>query len=236
MQKTMNRIRMKVLSLVLVTAAMALFLRTGVAEAASWSVIPSPDGPAGNSLLSGIAIVSSNDVWAVGQDYPGGGQQQTITEHWNGSQWSVVPSPNPSSNILGAVAAVSTNDVWAVGQASNQCSGQYFRGQALIEHWNGTKWSITSSPRPAKASTLYGIAAASQNDVWAVGLNGSRGKFSTLTEHWNGTQWSIVPSPNPGTKTDQFYAVASGGSDFWAVGYYVNNRDYHNQTLTELYS
>src|SRR5258706_11223919 len=132
MKKSMKRIRMKVLSWVLVTAAMALFLRTGVAEAASWSVIPSPDGPAGNSLLSGIAIVSSNDVWAVGQDYPGGGQQQTITEHWNGSQWSVVPSPNPSSNFLVAVAAVSTNDVWAVGRGPNG---------TLTEHWDGKQWS-----------------------------------------------------------------------------------------------
>jgi len=34
MQKSKNRYRMKVLSLVLVIAAMALLLRTGVAEAA----------------------------------------------------------------------------------------------------------------------------------------------------------------------------------------------------------
>src|ERR1700692_3270935 len=61
--------------------------------------------------------------------------------------WSVVPSANvPSySNVLYGVAAVSASNVWAVGYYQNN-SGT--TGPSLIEHWNGSKWRIISSPNP----------------------------------------------------------------------------------------
>jgi hypothetical protein len=80
---------------------------------------------------------------------------------------------------------------------------------------------------------LDGVAAASQNDVWAVGNNV---KSSNLTEHWDGSQWSIVSSPNPGTDFNLLRAVTASASNFWAVGNYLNNHDFNNQTLTELYA
>jgi hypothetical protein len=45
----------------------------------------------------------------------------TLTLHWNGSTWSVIPSPNPGGtnqgdqNVLYGVAALSAHDVQAVG-------------------------------------------------------------------------------------------------------------------------
>src|SRR5205085_10280583 len=85
----------------------------------AWTRVPSPNiGTVydGNVLL-GIDAVSSNDVWAVGYvdtDAPG---TLTLIEHWNGSQWSIVPSPSVpnTDNKLESVSAISTNDVWAVG-------------------------------------------------------------------------------------------------------------------------
>src|SRR4051812_41226283 len=49
--------------------------------------------------------------------------------------WSLVSSPNPgtSSNVLNDVEVVKANDVWAVG-------GQ--QGHTLVEHWDGTSWSV----------------------------------------------------------------------------------------------
>src|SRR5204862_547524 len=89
------------------------------------------------------------------------------------------------SSYLSGVAAVSANDIWAVGGS-------------LIEHWDGSNWSVVPSPSPSAGySNLYGVAAVSANDVWAVGSSGYD-PFQTLTEHWNGRSWSVVPSPNPG--------------------------------------
>src|SRR5207248_3210198 len=63
----------------------------------SWSYVPSPNPPSGKSVLHGVAGVASNNVWAVGE-YIGGpyNNWQTLTMHWDGTAWTIVPSPNVS--------------------------------------------------------------------------------------------------------------------------------------------
>src|SRR5437763_2573250 len=61
--------------------------------------------------------------------------------------WSVVPSPNSGmmDNYLNGVVSISLSNVWAVGYSQPNLGGP---SQTLIEHWNGTSWSIVSSPSP----------------------------------------------------------------------------------------
>src|SRR5207248_3230320 len=87
----------------------------GVALAAGWTVVPSPNpSPTANGLTA-VTVVSANDAWAVGDDTIATGASNTLIEHWNGSTWNVAASPNPSAshNDLTGVAAVNTDDVWA---------------------------------------------------------------------------------------------------------------------------
>jgi hypothetical protein len=70
---------------------------------------------------------------------------------------------------------------------------------------------------------LYGVAATSASNAWAVG--NYRGKIAarTLTERWNGTQWCRVPSPDPSSHGDPngLQAVAAtSATNAWAVGHY----------------
>src|SRR5207302_9506996 len=113
----------------------------------------------------GVAAVSANELWAVG-DYTIGAYHRTLVEHWEGTHWTIVPSPNADadSSYLTAVAAVSANDVWAVGYYSNY---PYLYSSALIEHWDGIRWTIV--PSPDAGGPLNGIAAVSASDVWAMG-------------------------------------------------------------------
>jgi hypothetical protein len=71
--------------------------------------------------LSGIAAVSATDIWAVGYTTdPTTGLQRTLTEHWDGTKWSVIASPNATStgsNTLAGVTALSGGTVVAVGTA-----------------------------------------------------------------------------------------------------------------------
>src|SRR5205823_4097488 len=86
-------------------------------DGTAWSAVSSPSpGDYSNGFFA-IAAVSANDVWAVGADSSTTTNYQTLTEHWDGTQWSVVPSPNVSTynHSLSGVAAIATNDVWAVG-------------------------------------------------------------------------------------------------------------------------
>jgi hypothetical protein len=60
----------------------------------------------------------------------------------------------------------SPGKAWAVGYLVN---GQ-FQQQTLIQHFDGIAWSVVPSPSPgAEQNILFGVAAVSDYDVWAVG-------------------------------------------------------------------
>ena len=182
----------------------------------SWKVVPTPNVPTMNTTLNGVSANSSSDVWAVGYSWDNTtNTSQTLTEHWNGTQWSIVPSPNPdpTTNRLNAVFALSTTNVWAVG--------------SVILHWDGTTWAVV--PNPAPGGSLFAISASSSKDIWAVGTSTT----GTLTEHWNGTQWRVVPSPTPAGSLDILWGVnVVSPTDAWAVGdYFVSLEPPHNLTL-----
>lgn len=180
-----------------------------------WSVVSNPSVGGSYNDLNGVAVVSANDVWAVGA-YWGNNGSGTLVEHWDGTSWEVVPSPNIGG--LSGVAAVSANDVWAVGEYFD---GQY--SQTLIEHWDGTSWSVVSSPNVSNYDNhLYGVGVASANDVWAVGYYYHYPLVTndqTLVEHWDGSEWSIIPSP---VGLLESVAVVSP-NDVWTVGHYYNS-------------
>src|SRR6266568_2398864 len=215
-RSSMKLLKVRLFSCVVGAVLIALLLTTAVAQAqaAPWTVVPSPNpGVAGNELLA-AASVSTNDVWAVGLSGSGG---PPLIEHWNGTSWSVARVPK-QVGILTAVTAVSASDVWAVG---------YFRNasnvlQTLIEHWNGHKWSVVSSPNAGTQNNqLAGVTAVSATDIWAVGnfepaVNVA---VQTLTEHWNGTAWSVVSSPGVGSGFNTLQAAAAvSTNEVWAVG------------------
>src|SRR5262249_29515838 len=84
----------------------------------AWNVVASPQPGSMGALLYGASADSPSDVWAVGEQQSSDGIFQTLVEHWDGTAWSVIPSPNPGAtgNHLYGVDAVSPTDVWAVGQ------------------------------------------------------------------------------------------------------------------------
>jgi hypothetical protein len=194
----------------------------------SWSMVPSPNGPNEVNWLLGADAVSASNVWAVGYSAtnpPFESVSDTLIERWNGSSWSVVPSPNPEpplaggpvSNELYGVDAVSANDVWAVGLTHDLSVGQ-----TLIVHWNGATWSVVPSPSPGEYGWLRSVSAVSANDVWAVGTHYVNGLQLTLILHWNGSTWSVVPSPNDGPFLQELFKVrATSANDVWAVGYHL---------------
>ena len=73
--------------------------------------------PANATQLISVAARTASDVWAVGSYYLNG-VGQTVTEHWDGLQWSLIASPNLQySTTLEGVSVRSANDAWAVGSS-----------------------------------------------------------------------------------------------------------------------
>jgi hypothetical protein len=86
----------------------------------SWSLVSSPNGSLPVSQLAGVTAFGASDVWAVGftanlltVTF------RTLTMHWDGLAWTIVPSPNPGPEYdgLSSVAGIASGDVWAVGNA-----------------------------------------------------------------------------------------------------------------------
>jgi hypothetical protein len=200
-------------------------------DGSQWQIVPNPNPSSIFDILYGAAAISANNVWAVGMYGTMTGTTQTLIEHWDGSQWSVVASPNPGSlnNEFLGVSAVSANDIWAVGFITNIVPNQTPSDHALIEHWNGTRWSVMATPgQQGNNDHLEGVAAVSSSDVWAVGTSVTSGQ--TLVEHWDGSHWSVVASPNVYSGGDLRDVAAVSSSDVWAVGYDVATS---GQTLAE---
>jgi hypothetical protein len=207
----------------------------------AWSIVPSPNVGPNSSSLSGVTVLSRNNVWAVGSSYDNvkTSASRTLFLHWNGSSWRVVASPNASGgkdrSSLRAITAIAANDIWAVGNYYDIASNTAL---TLIEHWNGQRWAVVASPNPPAPSDsqLNGVAASSSRDVWAVGtrLDLPHNSYQTLTLHWNGARWKIAGSPNA-TPADSYLNAVTVRSarDAWAVGIYGTVRTDTALTLIE---
>lgn len=106
---------------------------TAAACTMSWSVSPSPAVAGGE--LRAVAAAAPNDAWAVGGPSDAWWvtpRPTVLTEHWDGTRWTVVPSPEVSG-VLDDVAIAAHNDAWAVGELGDLASGTGAAG-ALIEH------------------------------------------------------------------------------------------------------
>jgi hypothetical protein len=190
-----------------------------------WRVTANPPDPGGagglkDVVFSSVSATSGSDAWAVGA-FNALSSSQPLAEHWNGTSWAVVPSPNPQTgslavdlatpfpqdgsaplNFLTGVAATGPASVWASGYEDN-VNQQNFRKPYML-HWNGKAWALVNLPNLGSEGTLLAsVTALSATDVWAAGqTQEGDGALLTLTEHFNGTSWSVAPSLDPGELGD----------------------------------
>jgi hypothetical protein len=213
---------------------------TWTPSSTTWSIVASPNNGTDVNSLSGVACASAKLCWAVGYYTDDtSGLDQTLIEEWAGTSWSVVTSPNGSSDdtdansYLSGVACASATLCWAVGHYS----GDY--DQTLIEEWDGigTTWTVVPSPDAGSFDNhLNGVGCGSASECWAVGYYvGSDESQDVLIEEWDGTSWTLnVPAADSKTDSAQgvLYGVAcAGADDCWAAGY-GSGGDY-DQTLIE---
>jgi hypothetical protein len=195
-----------------------------------WRQVPSPHlgGRRAASSLGGVAAISRSNAWAVGS---GSYDSATLILHWNGNAWKLAPSrPGPIYGELRGVAVVSATDAWAVGDTTGP--DPVGDSVTLIAHWNGRAWKQVPSPNPETGlywnDYLYGVAATSATNAWAVGYanyfpQGGEGPLVEqpvpadvpIIAHWNGARWKLVPGPSP---NDLYALTAVSATDVWAAG------------------
>ncbi|MEV0621749.1 hypothetical protein AB0I81_51080 [Nonomuraea sp. NPDC050404] len=195
----------------------------------SWSIVPTPAPPGALSAsLSGVKTFSGTNAWAVGSyGTSAAPNTRTLIQRWNGTSWSIVPSPSPDPirNLLTDVDGASANDVWAIGNAGDDgYGGGTVAG--LVLHWDGSAWTQVNVPGAVSDGTfnlpvLQDVFARSANDVWIVGRAFSWIDFRVvpIALHWNGQTWQrsvMSTAPNDGAG---FHGVAAlSATQVYAVG------------------
>ena len=193
----------------------------------AWSILSTPS-PLGSviSSLAAVACTSAIACTAVGDSFNAANVKSTLDERWNGTTWSVQPTPDPAgtsnSTLVGVACSVSTSCI-AVGSYTKTPSGHPF---TLAESWNGIAWSIVTTPNPPanRGASLLSVACSSGSACTAVGnwFNSSNTEV-TLAERWSGTAWSIQTTLNPTTHLSELFGVAcSSATSCMAVGSDIN--------------
>lgn len=191
----------------------------------AWTVTPTPVLP-DYAAFHAVDGSAPTNVWAVGSQegfIPSGSHTDTaLTERWNGSAWTVVPSPLPpdaNASNLDGVKTLSATNAWAVG-SYRTLAGVH----PLIQRWNGSNWTVVPGPSPA-GSLLAGIDGTGPDNLWAAGSVMASGgtPASALVLHWNGTAWSrvTVPAPAAGgafTEPRVQDVVVAASNSVWVVG------------------
>jgi hypothetical protein len=148
-----------------------------------WSGMASP----ATVGLYGTSCVSSDFCMAVGHT------TQVAAAEWNGSAWSVTPAPDPEppsagvSSILTRVSCTSPTFCVAVGSSTDPTN---YEKVDVIEHWNGSQWSLMS---PAQSGAqLIGVSCTSASFCVAVG---GLSNVGALIERWDGATWTrMIPA------------------------------------------
>jgi hypothetical protein len=127
--------------------------------------------------VGSLSADSESDIWATAVISP-------LSLHFNGSTWKKLPMAKASQ--IAKVSVISSTNVWAVGQQTNVKLSQ-------IQHFNGTSWTVVSSPHFAAGETLHSLKAISANNIFAVGetLDNLNNRIP-LVEHFDGTAWSAA--------------------------------------------
>jgi hypothetical protein len=198
-----------------------------------WSIADNPQPGSARDMLFGASALSPSDVWVVGDQEGSDGKFETLAEHWDGSSWTSIPTPDPgpAGNHLYAVDAVSPDDVWAAGMQLGYGSPD----QGLVEHWDGTKWSVVASPAPASADLvmLTGITATA-TQVWVAGeADGPESGGQPFIAGYQDGGWTIpqLPAVPDGANWTNLWGIKQAGGSVWAVGTYVDPATDNSNTL-----
>jgi hypothetical protein len=195
-------------------------------DGTGWSVQPTPNPTGGGPVsvngasLAGVSCTSPAACLAVGSYAYNFGKEGTLVERWDGTSRSILPGS--ANGGLSGVSCTSATTCTAIG---GHCG--CWPDTPLVERWDGASWSTEPTPNPAgaRSNLLFAISCVSPTVCTAVGSYDRPHVFGVpMVEHWDGTSWSVQPSTNPAGATSSYlYGVSCASpTACTAVGRYTN--------------
>jgi hypothetical protein len=191
-------------------------------DGSSWTWVPTVDregGPATNFLF-GVGGSSPADVWAVGYSRNPGQASVTLVERWDGSAWSIVPSPSPSpsGSYLLDVSAASPTDAWAVGEQSDPGT---LTERPLVLHWDGASWSAVPYAAVAGCTDrarLTTVDATARPVLVGGTCRTATGAEQGFVARRTATGWALEAGAGTLPAPSTVEGLDRAGADVWAVG------------------
>jgi hypothetical protein len=201
----------------------------------TWHVETSPNTSNANRRddLFDVACPTATACVAVGDtsdshyDNPTG-----LVERWNGSKWSVQATAAIAGNPHTEFDSVACSSPSACTLVGEETTGTGTPTRALVERWNGSKWSVQATPTPASGKgALYGVACVNATSCYAVGDSLAKNGNPPLIEHWNGKTWTIQTVPHPAGVPYSFYTIACRSNTDCTAGGEVDGANGAGTTL-----
>ncbi len=157
--------------------------------------------------LMSLAMVSANDVWAVGVDYNQSAQssQASVFMHFDGVSWKRVPTT--IEYPMASISMLPSGEGWAVGNNA-------------ILHLTGGRWVVDTIDHSGQYETLNAITMISANEGWAVGEATDAQMPQALILHYLHGKWTRVSiAGGTGIPPSSLRAISMSSSvDGWIVG------------------
>lgn len=157
-----------------------------------WTIVPTPNNNPGTdpNRLSSVSCVSPTSCFAIGTT--GSGGIETLAMTWDGTDWTILLSPNPAAeNYLESVSCVSSTECVVVGVGVDNTNV----GSPLVLTWNGTIWTeLSVADVGTEDDMLSGVSCAASYSCMAVGYSATNGQDQTLAVSLTGP---VPPSPDP---------------------------------------
>jgi hypothetical protein len=209
-------------------------------DGSTWSIESAP-AVAKNSYLTGVSCVSDTWCMAVGQSLSAESVDRALTEVWNGSAWSVVPTPLPAGTggSAGLIDVSCTAETLCLAVGAYAGSGVNSQDKPLAERWNGSAWKLVSSvpnPHAENGSDIEAVSCTTDLHCEA----GADYDYADVAQSiyalgYDGTSWISQKQPNPGDNSfDSDNAVScTSKTDCISVGSLTNIGG--NKVLVEAY-
>jgi hypothetical protein len=140
--------------------------------------------------LNDLAMVSSDEGWAVGADLDGKSSTAMIF-HYQQCRWIALPQTY-SGMMLDSVSMVSTTEGWAVGGDPTSS------GQPIALHYTSGRWQIVTIPMPAGFTGVFTtVRMLNADEGWILAIPGkmSRSQFRDSLLHYHNGTWTPVAPP-----------------------------------------
>lgn len=187
---------------------------------ASDMLTPQPmaaDSPSGDTV-SGVSCPTTSWCMSVGRSSYG----VPLFEKYSGGYWTVLPGiSGVTTGQLSGLSCVTTKFCMAVGTST-----QTGNNETLVAEWNGSSWSLVTSPNEevngipsSLANFLTSVSCTSTSFCMAVGdyTAPTSGTLTDLGESWNGSSWSLLSPPTLGVGGTLTGVSCTGGGMFCAA-------------------